>query len=157
MTHKRDYYEVLGVSNDTSNADLKKAYRNLAHKYHPDKNPGDKKSEDKFKEASEAYSILSDPEKKIQYDRFGHDSVRSDSKNYSSNISDVFGDIFGDIFGGRSSRAEPREGADIQYKLSVEFKEAAFGVKKEIIFIRFYVSTKIDSGTIKSPKDFFLS
>jgi molecular chaperone DnaJ len=137
MSNKRDYYEVLGVSRDANEAELKKAYRKLALKYHPDKNYGGSRDyEDKFKEASEAYAILCDPEKRAKYDRFGHSNVNSINSDFGSNISDIFSDIFGDIFGSKSSQTSGRVGADIQHNLKIEFDEAAFGVKKEIIFRR---------------------
>ena len=112
---KRDYYEVLGVSRDADDAALKKAYRALAKKYHPDANPGDQAAADKFKEASEAYSVLSDPEKRRQYDQFGHaafDGAAGGAGGFGgfdfsgADMGDIFGDIFGDLFGGgRSSRS----------------------------------------------------
>ena len=101
---KRDYYEVLGVSRDASEADVKKAYRRLAMKFHPDRNPGDDVAEEKFKEASEAYEVLSDGEQREAYDRFGHDAVGGQGGmggfGGASSFSDVFADVFGDIFGG---------------------------------------------------------
>ena len=110
---KRDYYEVLGVSRDADEAAIKKAYRTLAKKYHPDANPGDKEAEKKFKEASEAYSVLSDPEKRKQYDQFGHaafDGGAGGADGFSgygnfSDMGDIFGDIFGDFFGGEGAPA----------------------------------------------------
>ena len=115
---KRDYYEVLGVPKTADDATIKKAYRTLAKKYHPDANPGDAEAEKKFKEASEAYSILSDPEKRKQYDQFGHaafDGGAGGGAGYGgfggfdgADMGDIFGDIFGDFFGGRSSRGGSR-------------------------------------------------
>ena len=109
---KRDYYEVLGVDKNADEATIKKAYRTLAKKYHPDMNPGDKEAEKKFKEASEAYAILSDPEKKQQYDQFGHAAFEGGAGGgyggfdfNSADFSDIFGDIFGDMFGGGRRRA----------------------------------------------------
>ncbi len=127
---KRDYYEVLGVARDASADEIKKAYRKLAQKYHPDKNPGDKEAEEKFKEAAEAYSVLSDPEKRGQYDRFGFSGPGSSSPSMEdifANFDDIFGDIFG---GGRSSRR--RKGDDIVMNLELTFQEALFGAQKSI-------------------------
>ncbi|MCR4991233.1 MAG: molecular chaperone DnaJ [Lachnospiraceae bacterium] len=140
---KRDYYEVLGVSKSADDAELKKAYRALAKKYHPDMNPGDKEAEKKFKEASEAYAILSDPEKRKQYDQFGHAAFEGGGGGAgfggfdfsSADFSDIFGDIFGDFFGGgRSRRASngPMKGANIRTSVRITFEEAVFGVDKEI-------------------------
>ena len=148
---KRDYYEVLGVPKDADEAALKKAYRALAKKYHPDANPGDKEAEAKFKEASEAYSILSDPEKRRQYDQFGHAAFDGPSGGggggfygNAADFSDIFGDLFGDggggIFGdfftgGRRSTAsanEPMKGANVRTSVRLTFEEAVFGCEKEI-------------------------
>ena len=140
---KRDYYEVLGVPK-TADADaLKKAYRVLAKKYHPDANPGDKAAEAKFKEASEAYSVLSDPQKRQQYDQFGHAAFEQGGGgagggfggfDFSGDMGDIFGDIFGDFFGGRSSSRSngPRRGSDVQVSLRLTFEEAVFGCEKEV-------------------------
>ena len=127
MADKRDYYEVLGVSRDADDAAIKKAYRQLAKKYHPDTNPGDKEAEAKFKEASEAYAVLSDAEKRRQYDQFGHSAFENggaggggfDYSNMGDIFSDIFGggDIFGDLFGGGSRRRNsngPMRGADVR-------------------------------------------
>ena len=103
MAEKRDYYEVLGVGSNASADEIKKAYRKLAIKYHPDKNPGDKQAEEKFKEAAEAYSILSDPDKKAKYDQFGHAGVEGAGPDFSQGFggfSDIFNDIFGSFAGG---------------------------------------------------------
>ena len=147
---KRDYYEVLGVPKDADDAALKKAYRTLAKKYHPDANPGDKEAEAKFKEASEAYSILSDPEKRKKYDQFGHAAFdpgagggggyySGSAQDFSDIFGDLFGDgggIFGDFFGGgrRSSQAanEPMRGANVRTSVRLTFEEAVFGCEKEI-------------------------
>ena len=128
MADKRDYYEVLGVSRDADDAAIKKAYRQLAKKYHPDTNPGDKEAEAKFKEASEAYAVLSDAEKRRQYDQFGHSAFENggaggggfDYSNMGDIFSDIFGggDIFGDLFGGGSRRRNsngPMRGACLLY------------------------------------------
>ncbi len=133
MQSKRDYYEVLGIPRTASANELKKAYRKLAHKYHPDKNAGNKKAEALFKEASESYTVLSDPEKRAQYDRFGHIGVGNISSNdVSVNIQDIFGDIFSDFFGGERKKNKKRKGSDLRYDLEISFEEAAFGGEKNI-------------------------
>lgn len=135
MMGKTDYYEVLGVGRDATESELKSAYRKLAHKYHPDKNPGSKEGEEAFKKASEAYAVLSDAEKRAQYDRFGHAGMgMGDDFSSNINIQDIFGDIFGDFFGGGQSRkrSQGERGSDLRYHLSIKFEEAAFGVEKEI-------------------------
>ncbi|MBQ7065468.1 MAG: molecular chaperone DnaJ [Lachnospiraceae bacterium] len=139
---KRDYYEVLGVDKNADEAAIKKAYRALAKKYHPDMNPGDAEAEKKFKEASEAYAILSDPEKKRQYDQFGHSAFENGGGGgyggfdfNSADFGDIFGDIFGDLFGGSRSRRTsngPMKGANIRTSVRITFEEAVFGVEKEI-------------------------
>ena len=143
--NKRDYYEVLGVSKDASDADLKKAYRKLAKKYHPDINPGDKDAEAKFKEASEAYAVLSDPDKRRQYDQFGHAAFEQGGGggwgaggfDFSGDMGDIFGDIFGDLFGGgrggaRRSYNGPMQGANVRINMRISFMDAVFGVEKNI-------------------------
>lgn len=140
---KRDYYEVLGVDKSADEATIKKAYRNLAKKYHPDANPGDAEAEKKFKEASEAYAVLSDPEKKRQYDQFGHAAFDGGAGGGAggfdfngADFSDIFGDIFGDIFSGGRSRGGanngPMKGANLRTSVRITFEEAVFGCKKEI-------------------------
>lgn len=142
---KRDYYEVLGVTKDADDATLKKAYRTLAKKYHPDANPGDQAAADKFKEASEAYSVLSDPEKRRQYDQFGHaafDGGAGGAGGFGGfdfnggDMGDIFGDIFGDFFGGRSAYGRssngPMRGANLRTGVRITFEEAIFGCEKEI-------------------------
>lgn len=139
---KRDYYEVLGVDKNSDDATIKKAYRQLAKKYHPDMNPGDAEAEKKFKEASEAYAVLSDPEKKRQYDQFGHAAFDggmgggAGGFDFSGmDMGDIFGDIFGDFFGGgrrRSADNGPRKGANLRAVVRISFEEAAFGCEKEI-------------------------
>lgn len=138
MTEKRDYYEILGVARDVSKADLKKAYRKLAIQYHPDKNPDNKEAEEKFKEASEAYEVLSDDNKRRIYDQFGHRGLEGAGHSGPSGFEDIFssfGDIFEDFFGfggggGRGNRV--RRGSDLRYNLTIEFMEAAFGTEKTI-------------------------
>lgn len=139
---KKDYYEVLGVDKNADDATIKKAYRQLAKKYHPDMNPGDAEAEKKFKEASEAYAVLSDPEKKRQYDQFGHAAFDggmgggAGGFDFSGmDMGDIFGDIFGDFFGGgrrRSADNGPRKGANLRAVVRISFEEAAFGCEKEI-------------------------
>jgi molecular chaperone DnaJ len=139
MSNKRDYYEVLGVARDAEERELKKAYRNLAHQFHPDKNPDNPDAEEKFKEASEAYAVLSDSGKRTQYDRFGHAGVgdMGGPGGYSVNIQDIFGDFFGDLFGGGGRRrGGPRRGADLRYHMAISFEEAAFGLEKDITINR---------------------
>lgn len=144
MADKRDYYEVLGVSKSASEDEIKKAYRQLAKKYHPDMNPGDKTAEAKFKEASEAYAVLSDPEKRKQYDQFGHAAFDQgaggggggfDFSNMGD-MGDIFGDIFSDLFGGggRTRRASngPMKGANVRAGIRITFEEAVFGTEKEL-------------------------
>ena len=144
MADKRDYYEVLGVSKDADEATIKKAYRKLAKKYHPDTNPGDKEAEAKFKEASEAYAVLSDSEKRRQYDQFGHAAFENGGGGGASgfdfgDMGDIFGDIFGsDIFGsmfggGRiRNNNGPRRGADIRVNVRITFAESVTGTSKTI-------------------------
>lgn len=145
---KRDYYEVLGISKDADEAAIKRAYRVLAKKYHPDMNPGDAEAEKKFKEASEAYAVLSDPEKRRQYDQFGHAAFEGAAGGAGgfggfdfngADFSDIFGDIFGDLFGGgrRSSRGGngPMKGANIRKSIRITFEEAVFGCEKELDLI----------------------
>lgn len=146
----RDYYEILGVAKSATEEEIKKAYRKLARKYHPDVNPGDKSAEDKFKEISEAYGVLSDAEKRKQYDALGHDAFKSGGHGYDfsgANFDDIrshFGgfdmnDIFGDMFGGgmgggsrRRQRNAPMKGDDINYTITVPFKDAIFGSEYEV-------------------------
>ncbi len=143
MAEKRDYYEVLGVDRGADEDTLKKAYRKLAKKYHPDMNPGDKEAEAKFKEATEAYSVLSDPDKRRQYDQFGHAAFEGGGGaggfggfDFSgADMGDIFGDIFGDLFGGgRSRRANngPQRGANLRAVVHISFEEAVFGCEKEL-------------------------
>ncbi|KMP11725.1 molecular chaperone DnaJ [Candidatus Nitromaritima sp. SCGC AAA799-A02] len=131
---KRDYYEILGVSKNAGETELKKAYRQLALKYHPDKNPGDHTAEDKFKEASEAYEVLKDPEKRQVYDQFGHEGLKGRGFGGFQGFEDIFssfGDIFEDFFGGGGGRRQ-QTGADLRLDVTISFKEAAFGTHKEV-------------------------
>ncbi len=139
----KDYYELLGVSKDASETDLKKAFRQLAMKYHPDRNPGDKASEEKFKEINEAYSCLSDPAKRANYDRFGTAEGPGAGAGYGpfgagTGFGDVFDDIFGDFFGTFSGqrRTRPSRGDDLRYDLTLTLSDAVFGVEKLIQFPR---------------------
>ena len=136
MANRADYYQLLGVGRDVGGEELKKAYRKAALRYHPDRNPDDKVAEEKFKELSEAYQVLSDPEKRAQYDRFGHAAFEQGGPGagggfgFSGNFEDIFGDIFGDFFGG--GRTRQARGDDLSYALDVSFEEAAFGTEKTI-------------------------
>ncbi len=138
MAAKRDFYEVLSVGREASAADVKKSFRSLAMKYHPDKNPGDAEAEAKFKEVAEAYEVLSDDQKRQMYDRYGHDGLRGAGMNSGFQSTDDvfvhFSDLFGDLFGmgGRGGRRGARRGADLEYPLTIEFLDAAKGCEKEI-------------------------
>ncbi|CAL93679.1 molecular chaperone DnaJ [Azoarcus olearius] len=137
---KRDYYEVLGVNRDAGDDEIKKAYRKLAMKYHPDRNPDSKEAEEKFKEAKEAYEVLSDAQKKGAYDRYGHAGVDPSMGGGGGGqgfegFADAFGDIFGDLFGGRGGgggRSNVYRGADLRYNLEISLEEAARGAEKTI-------------------------
>jgi molecular chaperone DnaJ len=138
---KRDYYEILGVAKDASEDDIRKAFRKLAHKYHPDKTGGDKKAEEQFKEIGEAYAVLSDPEKRAKYDQFGHAGAGFQDFDWSARgggapfagFDDIFGDILGDFFGrGSRTRSAARHGADLRYDMEISLKESAVGTEKEI-------------------------
>lgn len=138
MANKRDYYDVLGVGRNATGGDLKKAYRKLAVKFHPDKNPGDKEAEEKFKEAAEAYEVLRDAQKRQIYDQFGHQGLEGAGFSGFSGFEDIFssfGGIFEDLFGfggGGRSRGGARRGADLRYDLTLDFMEAVFGTEKII-------------------------
>lgn len=146
MSTKRDYYEVLGISKGAEAQEIKKAYRKLAMKYHPDRNPGDEEAEEKFKEINEAYEVLSDDTKRKTYDQFGHDGLNGQggfggqggfNGQGFGGFEDMFGDIFGDMFGGgfgggRQRRRGPQRGADIRQNVTISFEEAAFGKKMSI-------------------------
>jgi len=138
---KRDYYEILGVGRDATDQAIKSAYRKLALKYHPDRNPGDAKAEEAFKEAAEAYAIVSDPEKRSLYDRFGHQGVSAGAGGFDPNafagFEDIFGNLgdlfgFGEMFGGRRRRSGPQRGADLRYDLEISFEESFTGTETPI-------------------------
>ncbi|HET7696214.1 MAG TPA: molecular chaperone DnaJ [Vicinamibacterales bacterium] len=135
---KRDYYEILGVGRDATDQQIKSAYRKLALKHHPDRNPGDKKAEEAFKEAAEAYAVISDPEKRAAYDRFGHAGVGAGAGGFDpsafAGFEDIFGNLgdlfgFGDMFGGRRRRGGPQRGADLRYDLEISFEESFTGTE----------------------------
>ncbi|MBU0993740.1 MAG: molecular chaperone DnaJ [Proteobacteria bacterium] len=138
MTTKRDYYEILGVSRNADNNELKSRYRKLALQFHPDRNPGDKEAEEKFKEAAEAYDVLSDSKKRQIYDQFGHQGLQGQGFSGAGGFEDIFssfGDIFEDFFGfggQRRSQNRVRRGADLRYDMTLDFMEAAFGTETEI-------------------------
>ena len=170
MADKRDYYEVLGIDKGASKDDIKKAFRKMALKYHPDRNPGDKEAEEKFKEVNEAYSVLSDDDKRKKYDMFGFAGVDPNAGagagagqgfggfGGAGGFDDIFGDMFGDIFGGgfgggssRASRANaPQRGRDIQEQMTITFEEAALGAKKKLK-LRKYVKCDECGGTGAAP------
>lgn len=137
MPEKRDYYDILGVSRNAGDDDLKKAYRKLAKQHHPDLNPGNKESEAKFKEANEAYAVLSDPEKRKAFDQFGHAGVDGQGfggfggAGFDIDLEDLFGSFFGG-FGGSRKRGGPQRGANLKYRMNLDFMEAAFGVERQI-------------------------
>ncbi|MDD5987411.1 MAG: molecular chaperone DnaJ [Eubacteriales bacterium] len=160
MAEKRDYYEVLGLEKGASEQEIKRAFRKMAMKYHPDRNPGDKEAEEHFKEVNEAYSVLSDPEKKANYDRFGHAGVDPNSGFGAGGGFEGFGgfddifDMFGGMFGGggRSSarRSGPSKGRDLQHSMTISFEEAAFGCKKDIRLTK-YVKCETCGGSGAEP------
>src|SRR5690606_30783824 len=139
---KADYYETLGVARDATEAEITKAFRRLAMKYHPDRNPNDKTAEVRFKEAKEAYEVLSDPQKRAAYDQFGHAGVEAGAAAGAAggyygaggvNFADIFGDVFGDIFGGGTRRADrPARGADLRYRLELSLEQAVKGTDVRI-------------------------
>ncbi|BBV00148.1 molecular chaperone DnaJ [Providencia hangzhouensis] len=135
---KRDFYEVLGLERNASDKDIKRAYKRLAMKHHPDRNQGDKDSEDKFKEIKEAYEVLSDEQKRAAYDQYGHAAFEQGGMGGGggfgggADFSDIFGDVFGDIFGGGRRQQRPSRGSDLQYNMELTLEEAVRGVTKEI-------------------------
>jgi molecular chaperone DnaJ len=156
MSGKRDYYEVLGVSRDASDSDLKTAYRKLALKFHPDRNPGDKAAEENFKEAAEAYEVLRDRQKRQIYDQYGHQGLEGTGFSGFGGFEDIFssfGDIFEDFFGFSSrgrSRSRAQRGSDLRYDMNLEFMEAAFG-KETTIDIEKYESCGTCEGLGSEP------
>ena len=166
MAEKRDYYEVLGLNKSAGDAEIKKAYRSLAKKYHPDMNPGDAEAEAKFKEINEAYAVLSDAEKKAKYDQFGHaafDPTAGGGQGFGGfggfgdfgDLGDIFGSFFGGGFGGGSAqrRNGPMRGDDIGARVTISFEEAAFGTKKDVSFHRIQKCSDCGgSGAAKGTK-----
>ena len=155
MAVKRDYYEVLGVEKDASAEEIKKAYRKLALRHHPDKNEGDGESEEKFKEINEAYSILCDDEKRAAYDRFGHEGAGAFASGGAGfGFGDIFGEFFGDIFSQSNGRKNPRrKGEDLRYGVKIKFEEALFGVSKEIKYNRYETCSSCEgTGAKKGTK-----
>ena len=157
---KRDYYEVLGVSRNADAESLKRQYRKLALRYHPDRNPGDKKAEEAFKEVSEAYEILSDSQRRAQYDRFGHAAENMSSGGGSpfegSGFGDIFGDVFSEFFGGGSSRhsaSRGHPGADLKYNMDLTFEQAAFGYSTELVIPRMESCSSCNGTGAKTQKD----
>ena len=159
---KRDYYEVLGIVKSASPEEIKKAYRKLALKYHPDKNKGDKNSEEKFKEASEAYHVLSDEKRKASYDQFGHAAFQGaggqggfSNFDFSSSFSDIFEDVFGDLGGfgfgsSKQSRRSNNRGSDLRYDISIDLNDAFTGTEKKINYTT-YKKCKTCSGSGAKP------
>jgi molecular chaperone DnaJ len=157
---KRDYYEVLGVEKSVDAAELKKAYRRVAMKHHPDRNPDDPAAEEKFKEANEAYEVLSDDQKRAAYDRFGHAGVDGQSGmggGGHSNFSDIFGDVFGDIFGAAAGgrRGGPSRGSDLRYNLELSLEEAVKGTTTQIKVPTITCTTCGGHGQVRMQQGFF--
>ncbi len=156
---KRDYYETLNISRDADDAEIKRAYRKLAMQYHPDRNPGDKEAEDKFKEASEAYEVLRDREKRQIYDQYGHDGLKGTGFSGFSGFDDIFsnfGDIFEDFFGfGGSGRRRSRatRGNDLRYDIEITLEEAFSGIEKEIDFNKWGLCEACDGSGITPGSD----
>ncbi|MBE7029853.1 MAG: molecular chaperone DnaJ [Ruminococcaceae bacterium] len=164
MADKRDYYEVLGIQKGASDDEIKRAYRKMAKKYHPDLNPGDKQAEASFKEAGEAYEVLSDAQKRAQYDQYGHAAFEQGGFGGGAggfggfndfDISDIFGSFFGGGFGGGSTRRKngPRRGSDVMENILLSFEEAAFGVKKQIKIYRVEDCDECHGAGAKSASD----
>lgn len=164
---KRDYYEVLGVSRNASQDEIKKAYRKVAMQYHPDRNPGNKEAEEKFKEAAEAYEVLSSPDKRAQYDRFGHAGMRGSGgfggggmrmEDIFTNFGDIFGDdIFGSFFGGGRSqqrRGRGTPGTNLRVKIKLDYAEIANGVNKKIRVKKYITCQQCDGSGAKDKSSF---
>lgn len=156
MATKRDYYEILEVTRTATQAEIATAYRKLAVQYHPDKNPGDEEAITRFKEASEAFEILHDADKRSRYDRFGHAGVNGNGSGHFSDVEDIFsafGDIFGDLFGGRRGRNRVRKGRDVRCTVSLTLQEASQGVRKTVEFQRHELCDVCEgSGATKGSK-----
>jgi len=158
---KRDYYEVLGVTRGAGEDELKKAYRRLAVQFHPDRNPGNKQAEEKFKEINEAYQVLSDPERRAKYDRFGHAAFQGPQGggfggfDFSQGFEEVFSDIFGDFFGAGRGRSRSRSfrGEDLRYDLDIEFEEAARGTEKIVKFQRMTTCESCNGARARGGSD----
>lgn len=159
MAQKRDYYDVLGVPRDADDKTIKSAYRKLAHMHHPDKNPGDKGAEDKFKEASEAYAMLSDGDKRAAYDRYGHAAMGGGGADGFAgfgfgpggpSIQDLFGEMFGEFFGGNRRRGGAERGSDLRYHMDLTFEQAAFGHEAEITLPRMGACETCDGSGAKA-------
>lgn len=139
MTSNPDYYQVLGVTSSADASEIKRAYRKLAHELHPDKNKGDKQAEERFKQVSRAYAVLSDPQKRAHYDRFGQEEPLGggQQQHTSQHVEEIFSDLFGDFFGGRSQqRSSVQKGPDVRYRVTIKLQEAVTGVSKDITFQR---------------------
>lgn len=155
---KRDYYEVLGIARTADQNEIKKAYRKLALKHHPDRNSGNKESEEMFKEVSDAYEVLSDQQKKAQYDQFGHVSNNIGGGNpfQGSGFGDIFGDVFSEFFGGSSRRSNTNRGqpgSDLSYNMDLTFEQAAFGYTTELVIPRMEVCDSCGGSGARSSKD----
>ena len=162
---KKDYYEILGVDKSSDISEIKKSYRKLALKYHPDRNPGDKQSEEKFKEAAEAYETLSNKEKRQQYDQFGHSGYQNmhnggGGGHHGMNMDDIFnnfGDVFGSMFGGsqqkRQSGLAPQRGHELYKEVTLTLKEAYLGTKKDISYYHFFACEPCKNQGVKNKKD----
>ena len=146
-----DYYEILGVDRDASDDEIKKAFRKLAMKHHPDRHAGDKGKEEKFKEINEAYSCLSDPGKRANYDRFGTSEGIGAGAGFGGGFGDVFEEFFGDIFGGGQRRPRAARGADLRYDIEISLFEAATGIDKAITLPRWESCSSCEGSGAKPP------
>lgn len=153
---KRDYYEVLGVAKSAGGDEIKKAYRQKALEFHPDRNPDNPEAEEKFKEASEAYEVLSDEQKRHTYDRFGHQGLSGQGFQGFHDVNDIFssfGSIFEDFFGFSGGGGRARRGSDLRYDLEIEFEDAVFGVEKEVKYDRAAICTSCEGSGAETPND----